>query len=94
MPDISRRLFLRNASIGAVATGAVAAGGLGIFSAVGGAEAVPVASSPTGTSHLDGSGLIAHVTDAKKGQISIYVGTKQINYTNHDLAQQLLRAAQ
>ena len=34
MPDISRRRFLRNASVGAAAAGVVAVGGTGVFSAV------------------------------------------------------------
>ena len=74
MPDVTRRQFLRNASLGAAAAGVVAAG-----------PATPA---------LEGSDIFAHVVDAKAGQITIFVGTKAISYTNPDLAQQLLRAAQ
>jgi hypothetical protein len=42
---------------------------------------------------LEGSGVVAHVVDAKAGKISLFVGTKHINYTNQALAQELLKAA-
>jgi hypothetical protein len=95
MPDVTRRQFLRNASLGAAAAGVVAAGGTGIFQAVSSAGAAPLLfdSSPASPA-LEGSDIFAHVVDAKAGQITIFVGTKAISYTNRDLAQQLLRAAQ
>jgi hypothetical protein len=95
MPDVTRRQFLRNASLGAAATGVLAAGGAGLFEAIGSASASPLTldSSPA-TPALEGSDVFAHVVDAKSGQITIFVGTKAVSYTNRDLAQQLLRAAQ
>jgi len=81
---ISRRLFFRHASAGAAAAGALAVGGMGVFTAAEGISSGPL---------LEGSGLIAHVVDAKKGTISILVGTRAITYTNRDMAQQLMRAA-
>ena len=92
MPNLSRRHFLRNASIGAAATGVVAAGGLGLLTGVGDAEAATPAASTTDTPALEGSGVVAHVVDAKKGKISLFVGTKHIDYTNQALAQELLKA--
>ena len=94
MPSISRRHFLRNASIGAAATGVVAAGGLNLLTGVGSADAA----TPSGTNApdapvLEGSGVVAHVVDAKAGKISLFVGTKHINYTNQALAQELLKAS-
>jgi hypothetical protein len=93
MPNISRRRFLRNASIGAAATGVAAAGGLSLLTGVSGADAAtpPKATSPEGPV-LDGSGVVAHVVDAKSGKISLFVGTKHIDYTNQALAQELLKA--
>jgi hypothetical protein len=96
MPNISRRHFLRNASIGAAATGVAAAGGFGLLSGVSGADVVTPPSkvpSPQGPL-LEGSGVVAHVIDAKSGEISIYVGTKHVNYTSRALAQELLKATQ
>ena len=96
MTDVTRRQFLRNASIGAAAAGVLAVGRhrhrLG---AIGSRRAPPwrcrPAEEPT---TLDGSDVFARVVDAKAGQIKIFVGTKAVDYTNQALAQQLLRAAQ
>ncbi len=82
--DLSRRRFFQQASVGVAAAGALAVGGAGILAA----ERVHASSGPL----LDGSGVIAHVVDAKKGVISILVGTREIIYTNRDMAQELLRA--
>jgi len=96
MADVTRRQFLRHASIGAVATGALAAGGAGIFQAVSGsADAAPLRPlASAATPAMEGSDIFAHVVDAKKGLITIFVGTRAVTYTNTDLAQQLLRASQ
>ncbi len=91
MPEnISRRRFIRRASVSAAAVGAVAAGGTSLLGAAGTADAAPAPEGPV----LEGSGVIAHVVDAKKGEISILFGTREVTYTNRDMAQQLLRAAQ
>jgi hypothetical protein len=83
MPSISRRHFLRNASIGAaLLTGVTSAD----------ATTPPSANAPDGPV-LEGSGVVAHVVDAKAGKISLFVGTKHINYTNQALAQELLKAS-
>jgi hypothetical protein len=94
MPSISRRHFLRNASIGAAATGVVAAGGLNLLTGTTGADATtPPRTDPPAGPPLEGSGVVAHVVDAKAGKISLFVGTKHIDYTNQALAQELLKAA-
>jgi hypothetical protein len=94
MPSISRRHFLRNASIGAAATGVAAAGGLNLLTGVSSADAAtPPKTQVTDGPILEGSGVIAHVVDAKAGKISLFVGTKHVEYTNQALAQQLLNAA-
>jgi hypothetical protein len=94
MPSLSRRHFLRNASIGAAATGVAAAGGLNLLTGITSADAAtpPAANAPDGPI-LEGSGVVAHVVDAKAGTISLFVGTKRVDYTNQALAQQLLKAA-
>jgi hypothetical protein len=94
MPNLSRRIFLRNASIGVVATGVAAAGGASLLTGSSGALVAPLALTSPDTPLLDGSGVVAHVVDARSGTIAIYVGTKQINYTDQALAQALLKAAQ
>jgi hypothetical protein len=95
MPIISRRHFLRNASIGAAATGVAAAGGLSLLTGASAADATtPLKATSPDAPILEGSGVVAHVVDAKKGEISLFVGTKHITYTNQALAQELLKAAQ
>jgi len=93
MPNLSRRHFLRNASIGAAATGVAAAGGLSLLTGTSAADAVtPAKPQSPDAPLLDGSGVVAHVVDAKAGKISLFVGTRHINYTNQALAQELLKA--
>ena len=91
MPNISRRHFLRNASIGAAATGVAAAGGLNFLAGVSAADSPPK-TTPADAPVEDGSGVVAHVLDARTGKISLYVGTKHVSYTNQALAQELLKA--
>jgi len=94
MPNISRRHFLRNASIGAAATGVAAAGGLNLLTGVSSADAATPSKTTASSGPLEeGSGVIAHVVDAKSGKISLFVGTKHIEYTNQALAQELLKAS-
>ena len=94
MDSISRRHFLRNASIGAAATGVVAAGGVSLLTGTSGADVeTPPKSTTPDAPILDGSDIVAHVVDARSGQISLFVGTKQIDYTNQALAQELLNAS-
>jgi hypothetical protein len=76
-----------------VATGVAAAGGASLLTGTSAADLAPIELASPDTPLLDGSGVIAHVVDARAGKISIYVGTKQVTYVNRDLAQQLLRAA-
>jgi hypothetical protein len=96
MDSISRRHFLRTASIGAAATGVVAAGGMSLLAGTAGtasANETPRTSTPPDAPIADGSDIVAHVIDARAGQISLFVGTRHIDYTNQALAQELLNAA-
>ncbi len=93
MPDISRRNFLRNATVGAAAAGAVAVAGTSGLGLLSSASAAPGLASPA-TPTMEGSDVFAHVVDAKAGRLTIFVGNKSIEYTNVDLAQRLLKAAQ
>lgn len=96
MSDVSRRTFLRNASLGAAATGVLAVGGAGLFPAATSAGAAPLASQgeDPSASALEGTDIFAHVVDAKAGRITLFVGTREVSYTDKGLAQQILRAAQ
>ena len=96
---ISRRAVLRAGTIGAAAAGAVAA----FPSLVGelvssGTAASPGASkapAPAVQAEPVAEGLIfAHIRNAATGDISLYVGEREIVYRDLSLVQQLARAAQ
>ena len=101
-PSLSRRALLRTGTLGAAAAGAASAfpgliGGL----VTAGPEASGVASDLSAeTPELDGMAaesatpLVAHITNASTGEMSIFVGERQISFTDAQLAQRLLRAAQ
>jgi hypothetical protein len=98
MPGISRRRFLRDASLGAAAVGAFAVVGPQALGAAT-ASASPVGPGPgTNSQNLSasaatGTDVMAHVVDDKSGTISLYSGTKKITFQNHALAEALLRPA-
>jgi hypothetical protein len=96
MPDVSRRQFLRNASLGVAAAGVLAVGGPSILNAVESTTGVVPSALPSNeeTTSLEGSDVFARVVDAKAGHIKIYAGTKAVDYTDQALAQQLLKASQ
>jgi nitrous oxide reductase len=95
MPHLSRRQFLRTTSVGAAATGVLAVSGATLFDSASRAGATPLAAdASTATPHLEGSDIFAHVINAKTGEMTIFVGTTAVSYTNRDLAQALLQAAQ
>jgi hypothetical protein len=96
MPDVSRRHFLRSATIGAAAAGVLAVAGPTSFTAVESAVGASPSAVPSTREEavLDGSDVFARVIDARAGHIKIFVGTKSVDYTDQALAQQLLRAAQ
>jgi hypothetical protein len=96
MPDVTRRQFLRSASLGAAAAGVLAVGGPGILNAAEATTGVTPAALPANEdlTPLDGSDVFARVIDAKAGHIKIFAGTKAVDYTDTALAQKLLRATQ
>ena len=90
--EVSRRQFLRNASVGAAAAGLVAVVGPRIISSFDSTDLPSVVAAEEAV--LDGADVFARVVDAKAGHIRLFVGTKAIEYTNQALAQELLRAVQ
>ncbi len=98
MPGISRRRFLRDASLGAAAVGAFAVVGPPALGAAT-ASASPVgpgagsAGERLTAAPATGTDVMAHVVDDKSGTISLFSGTKKITIQNHALAEALLRPA-
>ncbi len=92
-PDVSRRDFLRTASLGAAATGIVAVGGGKLLDASltsGSSKSAAASTEPT----VEASDIFAHISDASSGRMTIFVGDKAVSYTDRNLAQILARAAQ
>jgi hypothetical protein len=92
--EVSRRQFLRNASVGAAAAGLVAVVGPRVITSLESADAALPSLVAAEEAALDGADVFARVVDAKAGHIRLFVGTKAVDYTNQALAQQLLRAVQ
>jgi hypothetical protein len=92
---VSRRAVLRAGTFGAAAVGVVGAfpGLLGEFTSAG-PEATAEASEAEAVtaSALEGP-IVAHIRDAATGDISLYVGEREIVYRDAALVQKLTRAA-
>jgi hypothetical protein len=99
MTAISRRRFLRDASLGAAAVGAVAAIGPSAFGAT---TAAAGASARTGAAVAEATPagrtapneVMAHVVDPSSGTIAVFSGTNMVTFQDHRVANALLRAAQ
>jgi hypothetical protein len=84
MNHLSRRTFIGGAAAG-VAAATVAA--------------VPGLASPVPQPHDDGDApdlggpVIARIRDVRTGELTLYVGTDEISYTDRSLARRLARAA-
>lgn len=93
-PSLGRRAVLKAGFAGAAAAGAV--------SAFPGVLAGLVASAPEASSaapELEGTAddlavpVVAHITDAASGQMTLYVGEREVALRDSLLVQRLLRAA-
>ena len=98
---MTRRALLRAGSVGAATVGAVAAfPGLLTGLASEAPETSGAAAELAGdTSALeagaatDSSAIVAHITDASRGQMSLFIGEREISYRDAELVQRLLRAS-
>jgi len=99
---VSRRVFIRNGSLGAAAVAFVGSiPGLSGLVAGGAADsqAVPAAvgdaegATAGGVVGEVGSPVVAHITDAASGDVSVYVGERQIVTRDPNLVAHLLRIA-
>lgn len=92
MSPVSRRTFLRQASMGAAAVG-VAAAVPGFLRHGSKKVSQSAAAVPAGRMVQEGP-LVAHIDDVNSGEITVMVGTRQVSYQNHELARRLLSATQ
>lgn len=87
-PELSRRSFVTKASLGAAAAGALAVAG----PLTGRAAAVETTAPAKPVAHLP-EPVVAHLTDLHSGTVHLYSGDRGVTVVNHELAQQLARAA-
>ena len=92
--DMSRRSFLRHASVGAAAAGAAATmapGLLGLAGSAGPEVTTVVDETGGGAGALDGP-LVAHVVDASKGTVAVYHGAQEVIVQSPSLVRALTAA--
>lgn len=98
MENISRRRFLRNASIGAATVGAAATVGQGALAKLGKSAgkatgSVAVAASSNSASPLSTNDeVMAHIVGGPAGTIEIYSGTSMVTLHDRGVANALLAA--
>jgi len=102
MPEITRRRFIRDASLGAAAVGTVAAAGPALLGSVGNAteavtasEAATAATASVGAdtaAATSGGTILAHLLDAESGTFAVYFGTQEVTIQSPELAQKLASA--
>ena len=94
---VSRRRFLRTGTLSAAAVGVMASvpGLPGLFQtaeADAPASAGAVTEAESAAPEVEGP-IVAHITNASAGQVSLYVGERQIVYNDRALVQRLLQAS-
>jgi hypothetical protein len=97
---MTRRAVLRAGTIGAAAVGAAGAfpGLLGELSSAGpevsggASEATVAASEAEAAAALDGP-IVAHIKDAATGEMSLYVGEREVAYRDPALVHRLIHAS-
>lgn len=94
MPESNRRDFLRRASLGAVAVGAVAAVPTLLVPGVAGAAAVAPAAAPAPEAVPTdlGAPVVAYLENATSGEFLLMVGEKEISFTDKGLAARITAA--
>jgi hypothetical protein len=98
MEPVSRRIFFKQAGAAsalaavAVAASGVAAGPLGIATA-GASTAKSNDSELTPSEHLRGNeDLVAHIKNSRSGEISLFIGHKEVTIHDRKVAARLIRA--
>jgi hypothetical protein len=99
MEPVSRRIFFKQASaVAAVAVvaGGVAAGPLGLVTAGAStpkSSAKSIDAELTPSEHLRGNeDLVAHVKNSRSGEISLFIGHKEVTIHDRKVAARLIRA--
>ena len=92
MSEISRRKFLGAAAGGAVVVGAAAVAAPSVLG--GGSDTSGTPRSHAGEALSVDGPVLAHLRDAKTGEISVFAGTREVVIRDRSVANALLAAAQ
>jgi hypothetical protein len=93
MPELSRRMFLKRGSLAVAAAGAVGAIP-GLPALLSSTEAsAPEAGSVGGEASALTEPLVAHVKDLQSGEISLFLGEREVIYHDVSLAGLIHQAA-
>jgi hypothetical protein len=94
MEPVSRRSFFKQAGAVAATAGTMAAAPIGFASAASGASSNDHDAPLTPEEHLRGNEeLIAHVKNARTGEISLFIGHREVTLRDRKIAARLIRAA-
>jgi hypothetical protein len=93
MEPTSRRGFFKQAGAVAAVAGTMAVAPIGMASAMAGASTSKEAEL-TPSEHLRGDeSLVAHVKNARTGEISLFIGHREVTIHDRKIAARLVRAA-
>jgi hypothetical protein len=94
MEPVSRRNFFKQAGAVAATAGTMAVAPIGLTSAIAGAASSTHDDAPlTPDEHLRGDEeLVAHVKNARTGEISLFIGHREVTIRDRKVAARLIRA--
>jgi hypothetical protein len=94
MEPVSRRNFFKKAGAVAATAGTMAVAPIGFTSAIAGVATGAHNDAPlTAEEHLrGGEELVAHVKNARTGEISLFIGHREVTIRDRKVAARLVRA--
>jgi hypothetical protein len=96
MEPVSRRNFFKKAGAVAATAGTMAVAPIGLTSAIAGAASAKGSHDDaplTAEEHLrGGEELVAHVKNARTGEISLFIGHREVTIRDRKVAARLVRA--
>jgi hypothetical protein len=92
MEPVSRRNFFKQAGSVAAVAGALAVAPVGLTSASASPRALDEPDLAASEDLQAGDHLVAHVLNARTGEISLFVGTREVRIKDRKVAARLVRA--
>jgi len=92
MEPVSRRNFFKQAGSVAAVAGALAVAPIGLSSASASPRALDEPELTASEDLREGDHLVAHVLNARTGEISLYIGTREVRFRDRKVAARLVRA--